>query len=666
MMKGCLLLLWLLLPVGAGWAQSCATPNPPGGHTFTAIDVATGQQVEAFCVGRGVRFAPHPSRGLASDIALSYGVLPGVGTTFVNSTPTTCTPPSLSIPLAPYIYTPQPAEVGLVTVSELANERIPKYYIRTFPVYARPAPTFTVAPCPNGQVLVTVTDATYDIYNVVVGTGLTERVLRGQPKVLPVPGGATTVTVTGQYALPGLCTNSNTLPIPALAAPQTPLLSSLTLDGPLPAGPAIFAVGQLLAGYRYTLQVTDASAPSGFRDLSDVLPGATSVQVPAPVAGCYRLFRTDVCGGSPAASDTVCTLGLTGRSAQNRNQLLLADAGPDSTYTVTRDGRPLPTFTRVPGGLEDADVQCGTAYTYRVTAPQPGGGLAVSNEVTITTQSTLPPPAPRLLASFNLNNVVVLTPLLATPLLPGSTLRYRRAVGGQAPAGFGAVAATARSQRDSTTLAELRAAPPCYSASLIDVCGNASPESPATCPALLTAAPADPEGTTAALTWTAFTGPDPAAPATYALERLAPDGTVLSTMPVSGTAYLDLLPPTDRQVLRYRLRISGAGLLPGTVSYSNVATLTRRLSLAIPTAFTPNGDGLNDVLEVKGRYLENYTFVVVDRNGQEVFRSTQRREVWDGTIRGHAPVPGAYVWRFQQATPEGPPFVATGSITILP
>jgi gliding motility-associated-like protein len=472
--------------------------------------------------------------------------------------------------------------------------------------------------------------------------------------------------VTGAYAALGTCTGTATQPIPTIAAPVIPLLTNLTLQAPVPTGPATLAVGNLLAGYLYSLQIADASAPNGFRDVLSVPPGSTSLTLPTPAAGCYRIFRNDNCGNSPAASPPICTLSLTGASTQNRNQLLLSDAGsPGTAYTVTRDGNPLTGFTTIAGGLEDPNVQCGTTYTYRVTATQPGGGTSVSNSVSIITQSAIPPAQPRLVASFNLNDVVELTPLLATATLPtGSTLRYSRTAAGGAPASFGTAAST-RPRRDSTTLAELRAQPPCYSVRLVDVCGNSSPESPATCPALLSAGAADPAGTTATLTWTAFTGPDPGIPATYAIQRLAPDGTVLSTIPVSGSTFTDLTPPTDRQVLRYRLQIGGAGLPPGTFSYSNRATVTRQLFLTIPTAFTPNGDGLNDVLEVKGKYLENYTFVVVDRNGQEVFRGTQRSQTWDGTIRGRAPVLGAYVWRFQQDGEDGKRFTASGTVTIL-
>ena len=650
----CFLLLALWLGSRAAWGQSCVSiPNDP--TAFEALDV-NGSPVSAFCVGQPVHFEQRSGRNIPTTL-LSYGVLPGVGTTYINASPR-CTPPSSY----PYTYTPTQAEIGDVTVSELANfGSIPTYYTRTYRVYGAPPPAFRVVPCPNGLVLVTVTDATYDSYKVLTASGLAT-IIRNQPLSITPPAGATVINVSGYYAAV-TCPGINAQPIPALAAPQTPLFTRLMLQGPLPGGAATLDVAQLPAGYLYTLQLADASGI--FQRVADVPAGSTSLNLPNPAAGRYRLLRTDVCASSTAVSAVIATLSLAGSSTNNRNQLLLTDAGGGSAYTVTRNGQPLTTLTPIAGGLEDADVQCGTIYTYQVTATQPGGGTAVSNTVTITTQSALPPRQPLLVASFNLNNVVVLTPILATPLVPGSSLRYRRASGSQPPADFGPVATTVRTLRDSTALAELRAQPPCYSVRLTDVCGNASSESPAACPSLLAASPADPDGRTAALTWTVFTGANPSLPTSYTIQRLAADGTVLSSVAVTGTSYTDLTPPTDRQTLRYRLQISGAGLPPSIFSYSNLASFTRQLTLTIPTAFTPNGDGLNDVLEVKGRYLRDYTFVVVDRNGQEVFRGTQRSQAWDGTIRGHAPVLGAYTWRFQQANDDGPPFTSTGSVTIL-
>ena len=659
----CFLLIVIWLGAGAARAQTtCATPNPPA-STFVAVDVATGLTVEAFCVGRGVRFEQYPGRNVPTNL-LSYGVLPGIGTTYINATPV-CYPPNR----LPYTYTPTRAEVGMVTVSELANVGAnATYYIRTYRVYDTPPPVFNVAPCPSGFALVTVTDAVYDSYTVqIVGTGAARPIVRNQATVLPVPAGATSVTVLGHYNASAVCEGSNSQTIAPLLPAQVPAFTRLSLAAPLPS-PATLAVGQLPAGYLYSLQAVDASVTGGYRFVTSVPAGSSSVTLPGATAGCYRLRRVDPCHLDSAFSPLICTLTLTGSSARNRNQLLLNDAGAGSTtYTVTRNGTAITGFTTITGGLEDADVQCGTAYTYVVTAIQPGGGMAVSNPITITTLSALPPVQPRLLASFNLNNVVVLTPLLTTPLVSGASLRYHRAAGGVPAVAFGNVDLRGIGLRDSIALDALLASPPCYSVGLTDICGNTSPESTSTCPALLTAATTvtDPTSTTATLTWTPFTGPNPIQPATYVLQRLAADASVLSTVPVTGTSYPDLTPPTDRQVLRYRLKISGAGLPPGTFSYSNLATVTRPLSLTIPSAFTPNGDGLNDVLEVKGKYLNNYTFVVVDRNGQEVFRGTQRSETWDGSIKGHAPVLGAYVWRFQQTDENGKAFTAMGSVTIL-
>ena len=639
-------------------AQGCASPvQLPLAFEIFDVTATPAVRVDAMCVGRRYSFEQLTGRNIPLNL-LTYGVLPGRNATYTNSVPIACVPPHQ----APYIYTPTAAEVGDVTISEFANVLgSPTYYIRNVRVVSTPPPSFRVEACPGGSALVTITDTNYDSYSV---PGFSPPILRNAPTIVPLPAGATSVTVIGKYNANSVCEGTRTLPI-SLPVAQPPLFTSLTLQGPAPGGAATLTVSQLPPGFLYTLQ---KEGPAGtFTDVTtvSVAPGSTSLTVPA-AAGCYRLARRDYCGGSPALTLPICTLSLSGTSGQNRNQLLLSDGGTGSNYTVSRNGAVLTGFTRISGGLEDPGVVCGTTYAYRVTATLPDGRTSVSNEVSVLTQSTNPPGRPLLVASFTLNNVVELMPVLAAGLaLPaGNTLRYRRSAGGQAPVDFG-TATTLRPRRDSAALAELRAQPPCYSVQQLDVCQNASPTSASTCPALLTAAAADPDGTTAALTWTPFTGPNPTVPVNYILLRLAPDGAVLSSLPVSGSRATDLTPPTDRQTLRYRLQVSGGGLPGGTFSFSNVATVSRRILLALPTAFTPNGDGLNDVLEVKGRYLRNYTFVVVDRNGQEVFRGTQRGETWDGRISGRAPVLGAYVWRFQQNDEEGQRFTASGTVTIL-
>ena len=56
----------------------------------------------------------------------------------------------------------------------------------------------------------------------------------------------------------------------------------------------------------------------------------------------------------------------------------------------------------------------------------------------------------------------------------------------------------------------------------------------------------------------------------------------------------------------------------------------------IPDAFTPNNDGLNDVLQVFTAYVSNYEFRIYNRWGEVIFVSNNPEQKWDGTYRGAA------------------------------
>lgn len=67
--------------------------------------------------------------------------------------------------------------------------------------------------------------------------------------------------------------------------------------------------------------------------------------------------------------------------------------------------------------------------------------------------------------------------------------------------------------------------------------------------------------------------------------------------------------------------------------------------IAVPTAFTPNGDGLNDYLYPVNAYkADNLDFKVYNRVGQLVFHSTDWTVKWDGRIKGEPQDTGIFVW----------------------
>ena len=67
--------------------------------------------------------------------------------------------------------------------------------------------------------------------------------------------------------------------------------------------------------------------------------------------------------------------------------------------------------------------------------------------------------------------------------------------------------------------------------------------------------------------------------------------------------------------------------------------------IAVPKAFTPNNDGLNDYLYPTNAYkARDLRFAVYNRGGQKIFETTDWTNKWDGFFRGNPQDPGTYVW----------------------
>ncbi len=69
----------------------------------------------------------------------------------------------------------------------------------------------------------------------------------------------------------------------------------------------------------------------------------------------------------------------------------------------------------------------------------------------------------------------------------------------------------------------------------------------------------------------------------------------------------------------------------------------------VPTAFTPNDDGINDFFFVKGEGVEQteYNLTIFDRDGHVAFTTTSFSEKWDGTRLGKELPQDVYVWRIK-------------------
>jgi gliding motility-associated-like protein len=86
----------------------------------------------------------------------------------------------------------------------------------------------------------------------------------------------------------------------------------------------------------------------------------------------------------------------------------------------------------------------------------------------------------------------------------------------------------------------------------------------------------------------------------------------------------------------------------------------------LPSAFTPNGDGKNDLFRpVFAGAASAFRFVVFDRWGRAVFESSSPSGAWDGTTKGQRQPPGVYVWVCEYKLFAQPPRVQRGTVTLL-
>ncbi len=85
----------------------------------------------------------------------------------------------------------------------------------------------------------------------------------------------------------------------------------------------------------------------------------------------------------------------------------------------------------------------------------------------------------------------------------------------------------------------------------------------------------------------------------------------------------------------------------------------------LPNAFTPNGDGKNDVLFVKSNVITEMEFVIYNRWGQEVFNTRRIEEGWDGTFEGKLMTPDVYAYYIRATCISGDRFLKKGNVSLL-
>ncbi len=136
------------------------------------------------------------------------------------------------------------------------------------------------------------------------------------------------------------------------------------------------------------------------------------------------------------------------------------------------------------------------------------------------------------------------------------------------------------------------------------------------------------------------------------------------TTPTSGTTGLThtvsgLLPLQSSSI---RVRALGGCQV---VSSGDITGRALPDDIFIPNSFSPNGDGLNDLLKVYGYTISDMQFMVFNQWGEKIFESRNQATGWDGRYKGQIQPAGVYIYVCRLTLRDGSVIQRKGSINLI-
>ena len=88
-------------------------------------------------------------------------------------------------------------------------------------------------------------------------------------------------------------------------------------------------------------------------------------------------------------------------------------------------------------------------------------------------------------------------------------------------------------------------------------------------------------------------------------------------------------------------------------------------SLYVPNAFTPDGDGINDVFEIKGEEIKSFELWIYNRWGELIFHTTTMSNFWDGSYKGETNQIDVYIWKIKYEDFQRKQGDLTGHVSLI-
>ena len=535
----------------------------------------------------------------------------------------------------------------------------------------KPAPIFSIQVCENEVINVDITDTNYDSFILDYGDGtVSPPIAKGLYTHTYIGAGALnpkTISVTGQYNVcSGASATKTITPISSLTMPD---VLDLTVTNQSTSG----SIDLRFNGIKDRLYQIEFKTNNGaYSTISNMTASFTGI-ITQSFSGLntqantytFRIENVDSCMETSASSAEIASIIIAPSILNGFNKVVFVSNGGlvFNVFNLYRNAALLKANTASP--YNDNAVICGTDYCYQITGALPTTNLASGtnlmsysgNSCIKAAYTGVAPTITNINSTVEGNSTKVVwdKPVLnvAVPAISFYTI-YRQ--NGAPYSNYGS--SNSNSYIDNGVSASNQSY--CYEVNYKDACSNIAAISLNTCTVNLTVNRIDETNT---LTWTSYTGYQSGIKE-YVIENLDGNENVVISKSVGLTnTYTEIADPSLSQII-YRIKVVSVGV-ENLVSYSNIVTFDLTPKLYMPNVFTPNGDGDNDVLEVKGKYYKSLKMTILNKWGEVVFISEDASIGWDGNYKGQPASVDSYGYHVVALDNSGKEISLKGVVSLL-
>jgi gliding motility-associated-like protein len=370
---------------------------------------------------------------------------------------------------------------------------------------------------------------------------------------------------------------------------------------------------------------------------------------------CISITAFDPCDGETRQSNIGCSVMLETTALNQQNQLNWQTSSNDFfNYRINKDGSQLAQInSQAQNQYLDNQVNCGMRYSYQVVMREGNGFISISDTSQITAISTdVPDPIMNISASVD-DRSILLSWEAPINYLPVGYI-VSKSTNGTVYEVMDTVQGTGFTDPDLFT----QSARYYYRISYYDACGNLSSQGITASAILLTAYDAS------TITWSDYEGWESGV-REYMVDKYDETGQLIESISMGlSTIFQEDLSSNPYQNIVYRIRA-----LPNDFSVeaveSNILKVIYPSNVAFPNAFSPNGDGINDIFTFKSRFIISSTMKIYNRWGELIFQTTDPDRGWDGTINGKAAPPGTYIHQTELTDEMGITFIKSGEVVLI-